>query len=163
MPIYFCSAGGCGHRISYETKKPSSCPKCKTVFADIGKALAKATVIKVPVVKPKTPTIRYEEEAVEPVTSQALTASKRKMLERAATRRAAQLSDTVEGDLIEGSQEGDDLEEEDLSSDSVSRGALHAHMRDLAASITVRLEPHNGSENKLHGESVRWEDLVRNG
>lgn len=162
MPTYFCSAGGCGHRISYETTKPSSCPKCKTVFADMGKVLAKAAVIKVPVVKPKAPTIRYEEEVIEPVTSQALTASKRKMLERAEARRAAQLSNTVEGDSTEDGQEEDDLEE-DLSSDSVPRGALHARMRDLAASITIRLEPHNGSENKLHGESVRWEDLTRNG
>jgi len=146
MPTYYCSANGCGHRVTYEIVKPISCPKCKTVFASLTKALSAVSVAApAPVAAPSSIASFHNEE--KPVR---LSPTKQRMLERAAAAR-------------HGPDDEEDEEEEENSNAAIglqSKNSLRSHMHNLAAAITIKLEPVANSEDS---ESIKWEDLIKEG
>lgn len=135
---YYCSAPGCGNRIEYQVTKPTSCPKCKTVFADLGKTLAKAKPL--PEIITKTPSkhkeIDEEEnlENEETEESQSLTRqiseSKKAILKRARARKLAE-----RGEVDEEDEEIDDDSGDDYNEESVSKSKIKRLAQELAASI----------------------------
>lgn len=139
---YYCSSSGCGNRIEYQVTKPTSCPRCKTVFADLSKTVAKAKPL------PEVMSIKAsrrrelekeledldEEEDNEEQSSQdskdlssQVSASKKAILKRA---RARKLAERGETDEEEEDETIDDDNDEQLSESKIKRLA-----RELAASI----------------------------
>lgn len=148
---YYCSAPGCGNRIEYQITKPSSCPKCKTVFADLGKVVAAA--------KPISSTLSIkasrrreleaeleslnEEEGTDKEEHQSLSnqvsASKQAILKRARARKLAE-----RGELDEEDDEIEDTEELDYESSN------DAKIKRLAEELAASIDP---STIRIIGES----------
>ncbi len=128
MPNYFCNS--CGHKITYETTKPASCPKCRTVFTDLTKAISTAAIAVSPI---KVKSTEIERPAPK-------TLAQQRMLKRAALAKQTHTEeDNEEVDEEEGSLGQDDIQEDPPT----TRRAVRDHMRQLAASfkgVTITIE-----------------------
>lgn len=140
---YYCSAPGCGNRIEYQVSKPTSCPKCKTVFADLSKTIAKAKPLPEIGTKASVKRREVEEDNLEDLENEEMgddsrslteqmSESKKAILKRARARKLAERGEVdEEDDEIKDNDQSDDYDEED----NQSKSKVKRLAQQLAASI----------------------------